>query len=130
MHGSVLLAITLGLTALAGCDETAPMPGDKENIPARHVVFGNSNLQCRTRHDESIDAHLDSWGLLHVQCTITSIYGQDQYVDAFITFARNGHVVERIGQKSEVVRANGSDRISFTSTQPADDYSIFLDDAK
>ena len=33
-------------------------------------------------------------------------------------------------KKSEVVRANGSDRISFTSTQPADDYSIFLDDAK
>jgi hypothetical protein len=125
---SVLSAIALTLTTLVACSEEPP--AQSANVPPSHLVFGNSDLQSNIRYGQPIASHQDSYGLMHVQLNIQSTYGYDQNVDAFITFTRDGQLVEKIGPETKIFRAGAPDIVTFTSTQPADNYIIFLDYAK
>jgi hypothetical protein len=100
-----------------------------ESLEAKHVYFANTGLYSHLQIDH-IDAKQDAYGLMHIQMNVTSTISDDQYVDAFVTYTRDGQFVEKLGPQTAVLKGNLPDTLLFNSTQPADDYSISLDYAK
>jgi len=125
-----LLVMALGTAILGGCyQDNAPAYGRGEKDQRTHLQFGDATLESNTRV-EPVVAQRDQFGLLHVQINIRSTTNTQQYVDGFITFLRDGQVVEKLGPKTVTLKSNAFDTIEFNSTQPADDYFVDLDYAK
>jgi len=126
----VALPLLLGAALLPsiGCNND-PMYGRSENAARTHLQFGNWDLEQRTRVDP-IQAKQDSFGLMHITVNIRNTSDADLYVDAFVTYLRNGQVVEKTGPKTVTLRNNFPDTILFNSTQPADDFFVNIDYAK
>lgn len=123
------MLMLLAAAALIGCTDNAPMNGRAEDYSRSHLVFGNYDLEQATRVD-AIQATQDQYGLLHVTVPIRNTSNDDEYVDAWITFTRNGAFVEKLGPQTFTFKANLPDTIQFTSTQPADDFSLSLSNAR
>ncbi len=113
---------------LAGCSSEL-IPGQIQALDVYRVIFGQSSIESCTRIEPS-NVQRDRMGILHVQLNLHSTTDADQYIDAFVTFTRDGQVVEKPGPKLVVLEGHLTDTVWFTSTQPADQYSIRLDYAK
>jgi hypothetical protein len=121
-----LLALSLSGLLLAGCtQDNAPAYGRAEKYDRTHLQFGDATLEGNTRV-EPVQAVRDQFGLMHITVTIRSTTNLDQYVDGFVTYLRDGQVVEKTGPKQIMLKANLPDTIQFDSTQPADDYFVSL----
>jgi len=122
--------IVLGCVGVGGCNDNAPIyeKSDTRVIPD-HILFGNSDLRNGVRV-RPVTTQQDPSGILHVTLNLRSAQDSDQYVDAFISFYRNGRFVEKLGPQTFVLKGNLPDTILFNSTQPADDYTLNLDYAK
>jgi hypothetical protein len=120
----------LSLLPLAACSgDKAPYYGQSESYDRTHLQFGSADLQANTRV-QPLTATRDPAGLLHVTVQIRNVSDQDLYVDAFITFLRDGQPLEKLGPQAVTLKGNLFDTISFNSTQPATDYFVSLDYAK
>jgi hypothetical protein len=118
---SIGFLIAMSALALAGCTETVVGPP-----PEQHIFYARPNLQNAINVTRLL-AKQDQFGILHIQVDVQPNATYDQYIDAFITFTRNGQFVEKLGPKPFVLRGPVPDTILFNSTQPADDYRISLD---
>ncbi len=96
---------------------------------AHHVVFAEAGLQSNIRIEPS-HVERDGTGILDVQLNFRSMTDADQYLVAYITFTEGGQFVEKLGPKHVVLHGDLSDTLDFSSTQPADDYTITFDFAK
>jgi hypothetical protein len=130
MRKTIAIGLISLLLPLAGCGDKAPYYGQGEAYNRAHIVFGDGDLQENTRV-EPVSAARDPAGLLHVQVNIRNVSDKQLYVDAFITFYRDGQVTENdMGPKTVTLKGNLFDTITFNSTQPATDYMVRLAYAK
>lgn len=115
------LFLSLCVLTLAGCTETVVGPP-----PEQHVFYARPNLE-QAVNVQRILAKQDQFGILHIQVDVLPKSTSDLYLDAFITFTRNGQFVEKLGPKPFILRGPVPDTVLFNSTQPADDYRISVD---
>ncbi len=133
---STFRIVTLAVIAsfLAGCEDISQSiqsfpPVQPKPQAAHHVVFTDISLESNIRIDPS-PVERDAMGILDVQLNFRSISDSDQYLNVFITFTQNGQFVEKLGPKHVTLRGNLHDTLLFTSTQPADNYTVTFDFAK
>jgi quinolinate synthase len=93
------------------------------------VQFLSSKLKDNT-HLERVHDWKDKYGLTYVTLYIRSTTGDSAYVDCYITFRKDGQLVERLGPQTVIIHPYEEALINFNSTQIADDYFITLNYAK